>query len=362
MKHLLYLIGDELTINEKFKNYIYRTYEEKFKEINEIRIQNKTDKDLPFLLENLLNQYDFITLFTSPLHYATVAKILATLNDDNLILKDDTLVPDKAEFSKNSFVCNFSNSKINVVKINPSEKLPNLLGHIKLNFAYFCIFGMDDESAILLLQTLTKSYEISIKSTKLLDNLVLIKATCANFGKLDGFLNSVKNLFGQKVFLDKDPIHFISSKLLEKKLKISFAESCTGGLCASTLTKISGVSEIFEGSIVSYSNRIKHEWLGISESVLENNGEYSERCVYFMLKGIFKTANPDFALAISGVVGEKDERKIKSGTIYIGAMFKDGTFIQETLYLDGDREFMQEQAVLASFCLLLKLKPEIFEI
>ncbi|MCE3579659.1 CinA family protein, partial [Campylobacter jejuni] len=60
MKHLLYLIGDELTINEKFKNYIYRTYEEKFKEINEIRIQSKTDKDLPFLLENLLNQYDFI--------------------------------------------------------------------------------------------------------------------------------------------------------------------------------------------------------------------------------------------------------------------------------------------------------------
>ncbi|ELE7152144.1 CinA family protein [Campylobacter jejuni] len=362
MKHLLYLIGDELTINEKFKNYIYRTYEEKFKEINEIRIQSKTDKDLPFLLENLLNQYDFITLFTSPLHYATVAKILATLNDDNLILKDDTLVPDKAEFSKNSFVCNFSNSKINVVKINPSEKLPNLLGHIKLNFTYFCIFGMDDESAILLLQTLTKSYEINIKLTKLLDNLVLIKATCANFGKLDGFLNSVKNLFGQKVFLGKDPIHFISSKLLEKKLKISFAESCTGGLCASTLTKISGVSEIFEGSIVSYSNRIKHEWLGISESILENNGEYSERCVYFMLKGIFKTANPDFALAISGVVGEKDEGKIKSGTIYIGAMFRDGTFIQETLYLDGDREFMQEQAVLATFCLLLKLKPEIFEI
>ncbi len=51
MKHLLYLIGDELTINEKFKNYIYRTYEAKFKEINEIRIQNKTDKDLLFYLK-----------------------------------------------------------------------------------------------------------------------------------------------------------------------------------------------------------------------------------------------------------------------------------------------------------------------
>lgn len=68
------------------------------------------------MLENLLNQYDFITLFTSPLHYATVAKILATLNDDNLILKDDTLVPDKAEFNKNSFVCNFQIQKLMSLK------------------------------------------------------------------------------------------------------------------------------------------------------------------------------------------------------------------------------------------------------
>jgi len=361
MKHLLYLIGDELTMNENFKNYIYRTYEEKFKEINEIRIQNKTDKDLPFLLENLLNQYDFITLFTSPAYYATIAKILATLDEDKLILKEDTLVPDKAEFSKDSFVCHFSNSKINVIKTNPGEKLPPLLGDIKLNFAYFCIFGMDDESAVLLLQTLTKSYEVNIKSSKLLDNLVLIKATCANFGKLDGFLKSVKKLFGQKLFWGKNPIEFIASKLLEKKLKISFAESCTGGLCASALTQISGVSEIFEGSIVSYSNRLKHEWLGISEGVLENGGAYSERCVYFMLKGIFKTAQPDFALALSGVAGEQSVGAIQSGSIFIGAMFKDGTFIQELLHLKGDRTLVQEQAVLAAFCLLLKLKPEIFE-
>lgn len=101
--------------------------------------------------------------------------------------------------------------------------------------------------------------------------------------------------------------------------------------------------------------------MGISESILENQGEYSERCVYFMLKGIFKTAKPDFALAISGVTGEQDEGLVKSGTVYIGAMFKDGTFVQETLYLSGDREFMQKQATLANFCLLLKLKPEIFE-
>ncbi|MBM0637191.1 nicotinamide-nucleotide amidohydrolase family protein [Campylobacter sp. VicNov18] len=358
MRHLLYLIGDELTINENFKNYIYRTYEEKFQEINEIRIQSKTDKDLPFLLENLLNQYDFITLFTSPLYYATIAKILATLNNDNLILKDEILVPDKAEFSKDSFMCNFTNSKINVIKTNPSEKLPHLLGNIQLNFAYFCIFGMDNESALLLLQTLGKSYEVDIKSSKLLDNLVLIKATCIHFGKLDGFLKSARNLFGQKMLLGKDPISFIVSKLLEKKIKISFAETCTGGLCANTLTQISKSDEIFEGSIISYCDRIKHEWLGINENFLENEGEASKRCVYFMLKGIFKTANPDFALAINGIINKKDQ----NSTLYIGAMFKDGTFIQENICLQGDKKFIQKQVVLATFCLLLKLKPEIFEI
>ncbi|AXP08447.1 CinA family protein [Campylobacter hepaticus] len=354
MKHLLYLIGDELIINENFKNYIYRVYKSKFKEINEIRTQSKTDKDLPFLLENLLNQYDFITLFTNSSYYATIAKILATLNNDNLILKDETLVPNKAEFVKDSFICNFVNSRINVLKTHPMQTLPKLLGDIKLNFAYFCIFGMDEQSAILLLQTLTKSYEVDIKSSKLLDNLTLIKSTCIHFGKLNGFLNSTKNLFGQKMFLGKDPIDFIIFKLLEKKLKISFAENCTGGLCANTLSHIPKINEIFEGSIISYSNRIKHEWLGISENILEN--ECNERCIYFMLKGIFKTANPDFALAINGAINHD-----KNNIINIGAMFKDGTFIQESLSLQGDINFIQKQAVLASFCLLLKLKPEIFE-
>ncbi|HED6149395.1 TPA: CinA family protein, partial [Campylobacter coli] len=87
MKHLLFLIGDELIMNENFKDYIYRSYENKFKEIHETRFQNKTDKELPFLLEKLLDKYDFITLFTTPNHYATIAKILATLSEDNLVLK-----------------------------------------------------------------------------------------------------------------------------------------------------------------------------------------------------------------------------------------------------------------------------------
>ncbi|MCH5335987.1 MAG: CinA family protein [Campylobacter sp.] len=361
MKHLLFIIGDELIMSQNYKEYIYRAYEQKFEELGEVRIQSKTDKELPFLLEKLIEQYEFITLFADEQCYSTIAKILATLNEDNLILKDETLVPDKAIFAKNSFVSDFKNCKINVLKVNTEEKLPPLLGELTPNFKYFCLFGIDDESALILLETLRKSYEVNIKASKLLADLTLMKISSLQHGKIEGFLQSVQNLFGSKVFLGKNPIHFIVNKLLEKRLKISFAESCTGGNCAAELTKISGVSEIFEGSIVSYSNRLKHEWLGISESVLEGKGVYSERCIYFMLKGIFKTAKPDFALAISGIAGEQDEQGIKAGSVYIGAMFKDGAYIQETLYIKGDREFIQKQAVLGAFYLMFKLKPEIFE-
>ncbi len=361
MKHLLFIVGDKLVMNENYKNYICRAYEAKFKELSELRIQSKTDKELPFLLEKLMKKYEFITIFADEECYAILAKILATLDEDNLVFKEQTLVPDKAIFAKNSFLSDFKECKINLLKVSTEEKLPPLLGEIKPDFRYFCLFGVDDESALILLETLRKSYEISIKATKLLEGLTLMKVSSLQSVKLEGFLQSVCKLFGSKVFLGKNPIEFIVRKLLEKKLKISFAESCSGGNCAAELTKISGVSEIFEGSIVSYSNRLKHEWLGISESILEANGVYSERCVYFMLKGIFKTAKPDFALAISGVAGVEDIANIKAGSVFIGAMFKDGTYLQENLVFKGDREFIQKQAVLAAFYLMFKLKPEIFE-
>lgn len=360
MKHLLFIIGDELIIHPNYKDYIFRVYEDKFREINAVKIQSRSDKELPFLLEKLTREYDFITIFSSLQHYSIIAKILCTLSDDNLVLKEQTLVPDRAINAKNSFVCELGNCKINLLNINTHEKMPPLLGDIVLNYEYFCLFGIDEESALLLLETLTKTYKVSIKSSKLLDNLTLIKVTSLENGTIQSFLQSVQNLFNGKVFLGKNPLNFIFSKLLENKLKISFAESCTGGLCASELTQINGVSEIFEGSIVSYSNRLKHEWLGISEGILENGGEYSERCVYFMLKGIFKTAKCDFALALSGVAGENDDKGTQSGTIYAGAMYKDGTYLQEALHIRGDRKFIQKQAMLSAFCLLLKLKPEIF--
>ena len=79
-----------------------------------------------------------------------------------------------------------------------------------------------------------------------------------------------------------------------------------------------------------------------------------------MLQGSFKSSGCDFALSISGVAGDSDDKGVKAGTIFIGAMYRDGAFLQETLRLRGERNFVRHQAVLASFMLITKLKPELF--
>ncbi|MDO4674921.1 CinA family protein, partial [Campylobacter sp.] len=242
MKHLLFIIGDELILHPSFKDCIFRSYEEKFLEIQELRFQGKSDKELPFLLEKLTQKYSFITIFSSPQNYPLIAKVLATLSEDKLVLKDHTLVPDRSLNAQNSFLCELKGCKINLLKATPEEKIPPLLGEANLDYAYFCLFGIDEESAILLLQTLTKSYEVSIKSTPLLPHLTLIKASSLKHGTLEGFLQSIKALFEGKFFLAKDPLRLIFSKLKSQGLKISFAESCTGGLCASELTRLEGAS------------------------------------------------------------------------------------------------------------------------
>ncbi|AJC86606.1 CinA family protein [Campylobacter sp. RM16704] len=360
MKHLIIVMGNELIINDNYMRYIQEEYKKQFLELHELKFISKPDKDLPFLLEKLSQEYDYITIFSTNEYYTTIAKIIATLNDDALILENDTLVPSKAIRVKNSFISNLKQCCINLLNTNVETKLPQILQEPKLNYAYFCILDIDETSANILLNTLTKSFEIQVKSSTLLENLICIRASASQYGKLEGFLKGVFKLFSGKVFLGNNPVKFVVKKLLEKKLKISFAESCTAGLCASKLAEISGISDIFEGSLITYSNRLKNSWLGVSNDTLESVSEYSDRCIYFMLKGTFKTTNCDFALAISGVAGEESDKNTKAGTIYIGAMYKDGTFLQECIHIQGNRNYTREQASLAAYSLMLKLKPEIF--
>ena len=110
----------------------------------------------------------------------------------------------------------------------------------------------------------------------------------------------------------------IGQLLLKKKKTVSTAESCTGGYIAHLITGIPGSSDYFEGSVVSYSNRIKSELLGVRPGTLEKHGAVSREVVTEMAEGAKKKLKTDYCLAVSGIAGPTGGTKEKPvGTVWI---------------------------------------------
>jgi len=136
----------------------------------------------------------------------------------------------------------------------------------------------------------------------------------------------------------------IIKKLASQNQTISFAESCTGGRIAAAFTSISGASAVLDGSVVTYSNAIKHTWLGVDNEVLEKFGAVSSQCVTQMLEGIKNLSGADYTLAVSGIAGPTGGTEEKPvGTVYIGLQTP---FSQEIFqcFFHGKREYVQEQS------------------
>lgn len=147
----------------------------------------------------------------------------------------------------------------------------------------------------------------------------------------------------------------IINTLKQRKETVSFAESCTGGRVAAAFTAIGGVSQVFDGSVVSYSNDIKEAWLGVKKETLIKHGAVSSQCVEEMLRGISEmteTITSDYAIAISGIAGPSGGSEEKPvGTVYIGVKSKDKTIVK-LYHFEGDRETIQEQATESAILLL----------
>jgi nicotinamide-nucleotide amidase len=137
----------------------------------------------------------------------------------------------------------------------------------------------------------------------------------------------------------------IIKELTAREETVTFAESCTGGRIAAAFTAISGASNILNGSCVTYSNEIKHQWLGVENEILERYGAVSEACVLQMLDGIMKMADADYAIAVSGIAGPTGGTALKPvGTVYIGIQTPQKKEIYHCLF-KGNREEVQEQSV-----------------
>jgi nicotinamide-nucleotide amidase len=138
----------------------------------------------------------------------------------------------------------------------------------------------------------------------------------------------------------------IIQKLTEEEQTVSFAESCTGGRIATAFTAISGASNVLNGSCITYSNEIKHRWLGVELDILDTFGAVSKECVSQMLDGIQKMAQSNYALAVSGIAGPTGGTESKPvGTVYIGLLTPDKKEIFHCNF-KGNREKIQDQSTL----------------
>jgi nicotinamide-nucleotide amidase len=146
------------------------------------------------------------------------------------------------------------------------------------------------------------------------------------------------------IFNETDMIE-LQNLLRANKQTITIAESCTGGLVASMITKISGSSDIFNGSIVTYSNKIKNQELNVKNETLEKYGAVSCEVVNEMLDGVIKKFDANFAIAISGIAGPNGATNNKPvGTVVIGLGNSNNHKMVAVHNFSGSREEVQIQA------------------
>ena len=144
-------------------------------------------------------------------------------------------------------------------------------------------------------------------------------------------------------------------KLLKKKrLKISFAESCTGGLLSSSLTKISGSSKVFTLGLITYSNQSKINILKIPKQILIKKGAVSYETCLYMVKNLNKISKTSISVSITGVAGPGGGTKNKPvGLVFIGIKKGNKTLVKKFLFKNKKRISIQKSTVYKALNLIL---------
>ena len=150
--------------------------------------------------------------------------------------------------------------------------------------------------------------------------------------------------------LSKKIIHYLK----KKKIRISFAESCTGGLLSSAITAVDGSSKVFDLGLVTYSNQSKINILKIPKSIIRKYGTVSEQVCLAMTKNLSKISKTDISVSITGIAGPKGGTKEKPvGLVYVGIKKGNKIEIKKYLFKNKGREYIQKATVKKSLRLIL---------
>jgi nicotinamide-nucleotide amidase len=148
-------------------------------------------------------------------------------------------------------------------------------------------------------------------------------------------------------------IKLILSKLKDKRINLSVAESCTGGMLAQSITSVSGSSKVFSFGVVTYSNKSKIKYLKVPNKIIKKYGSVSAECCYEMVTRLAKISKVQLNLAITGIAGPNGGTKNKPvGLVYIGIKKNKKIKINKYLFIKQSREKIRKKSVKKSLQLI----------
>ena len=151
-------------------------------------------------------------------------------------------------------------------------------------------------------------------------------------------------------------IHLLHKKLIKKKLTISVAESCTGGLLAHNLTKLANSSKYFQMGLTTYSNQSKIKILKVNKNIINKHGAVSEECCKSMVRNLSKISKSKINISITGIAGPGGASKNKPvGLVYIGIKKGNKIIIKENRFKSKNRHSIQKATVKKTLELINKI-------
>lgn len=202
--------------------------------------------------------------------------------------------------------------------------------------------------------------KVTIENSHLITNITL---TGMNTGvellrfQMNRYHNNLNSIFTRDVVAmeDKTVAEVLGGLLHERELTVSCAESCTGGNLAHRIVQVPGSSAYFLGSVVSYSNDVKANVLGVSRSDISTYGAVSKEVVEEMAKGVADLMRSDCAIATSGIAGPDGGTPLKPvGTVWIAVKYGE-KIVSECLHFRGDRNTVIESATNHGMVMLINL-------
>jgi len=361
MKLHLIFIGNKFIYNQPLKEYIFRNIQKDVKFINSVTYFKESDNSLFLYLEQELNEHNKIVIVTSKQNFSTVGKVICTVIGDNQVLKEGMLIPQKATlYEERTYLLEHRGAIVNVMYMDEGESIPQVLIQTVATEATVHVFEEQKEDLISILNPLAQTYEVNFGVSSYVEGWLRVDINSNRYGDISKFIHAAKNLLPKKLIASADIVEYIIEKLSREGKKVSFAESCTGGLLSYYFTKHNGASKILDGSLVTYSNSLKENWLAVEHATLQREGAVSSAVVNEMSEGALNVSDADYALSVSGIAGDTGGTELKPvGTVYIGARSKT-EHTEKHLHFNGDRNYVQHQSAMMAIKMLLLIDKETF--